>query len=110
MAYGSSGYSRTMGEEPALVRMLRAGAAEGRLLDQALDALAQVFGRPSTAERVGPHFTCHEANRIALVLYASRHTDAACVWLEAHAASDDEDDLHGNPGFDAARYLKSSLG
>jgi hypothetical protein len=90
--------------------MLRAGAHEGRLLDQALDALAQVIGRPSTAERVGPHFTRHEANRIALVLYASRHTDAACVWLDAHAASDDEDDVHGSPEFDAARYLRASLG
>lgn len=99
-----------MAAESALARMLRAGADEGRRLDYALDAMAQVFGRPSTAERVGPHFTCHEANRIALVLYASRHTDAACVWLDAHAASDDEDELHGNPGFDAARYLRASLG
>jgi hypothetical protein len=99
-----------MGSEPALVRMLRAGGDQGSRLDYALDALAEVFGRPSTAERVGACFTCHEANRIALVLYASRHTDAACVWLDAHAASDDEDEPHGSPGFDAARYLRASLG
>ena len=94
-----------MGADPALVRMLRAGRNEGRLLEQALDELAQVFGRPSTAERLGPHFTCAEANRVALVLVASRHTDAAVAWLEEHAASDTEDDAHGGPDFDAVRYI-----
>ena len=94
-----------MGTDPALLRVLRAGRDEGRHLEQALDLFAQVFGRPATAERVGPHFTCVEANRIAWVLVASRHTDAAIVWLEQHAASDTEEDIHGRPGFDAARYL-----
>ena len=99
-----------MGSQPALVRMLRAGTDDGRRLDYALDAVAQVFGRPSTAERVGPHCTCREANRVALVLYASGHADAACVWLDAHAGSDEEDEVHGSPGFDAAQYLRESLG
>jgi len=85
--------------------MLRAGRPEAADLDNALESLALVFGRPTTAERVGPHFTCAEANRIAWVLIASRHPDAAIVWLEEHAASDTEDDVHGGPEFDAALYL-----
>ena len=71
-----------MGDEPALIRMLRAGSNEGRDLDRAMDHLAQVFGRPGTAERLGPHVTCQEANVIAYALAASRHVDAAIVWLE----------------------------
>jgi hypothetical protein len=94
-----------MGAEPALVRMLRAGRDEGRDLEEALELLARIFGRPATAERVGPHFTCVEANHIAWVLVASRHADAAIVWLDEHAASDTEEDLHGDAGFDAARYI-----
>ena len=70
-----------------------------------LDYLARVFGRPASAERVGPHFTCVEANRIAWVLVVSRHSDAAIVWLDAHAASDTEEDEHGSAEFDAARYI-----
>lgn len=94
-----------MGAEPALIRMLRAGRDEGRDLNEALDALARVFGRPRTAERVGPHVTCHEADVIAYVLAASRHTDAAVVWLEEHAATDAETDVHGSPNFDGAAYI-----
>lgn len=94
-----------MGADPALIRMLRAGRDEGRDLENALDGLARVFGRPSTAERVGPHVTCREANIIAYVLAASRHLDAAIVWLEEHAASDTEEDTHGRPGFDAEHYI-----
>jgi hypothetical protein len=94
-----------MGAEPALIRMLRAGRDEGRDLEEALDALARVFGRHATAERVGPHVTCHEANVIAYVLAASRHLDAAIAWLEEHAASDTEEDTHGRAGFDAAHYI-----
>lgn len=99
------GYARLMPGDPALIRMLRAGRDEGRDLEKALDGLARVFGRPATAARVGPHFTCREANRIALTLIASRHTDAAVVWLDAHAASDTEEDVHGGAGFDAVRYI-----
>lgn len=91
--------------DPALVRMLRAGREDGRFLDEALDDLARVFGRRATAERVGAHFTCGEANRIANVLIASRHSDAAVVWLDEHAASDSEDAEHGGAGFDAVRYI-----
>ena len=94
-----------MGVDPALIRMLRAGRDEGRDLEIALDGLARVFGRPATAERLGPDVTCHEANVIAYVLAASRHLDAAIVWLEVHAASDTEEDTHGRPGFDAAHYI-----
>lgn len=94
--------------EPALIRMIRAGRDEGHDLEKALDALARVFGRPATAERVGPHFTCAEANRIAAVLIASRHTDAAIVWLDEHAAGDSDDDMHGGAGFDAAEYITGS--
>ena len=99
------GYSGTMPVDPALIRMLRAGRDDGRDLEEALDGLAQVFGRPTSAERVGSHFTCHEANIIAYVLAASRHIDAAIVWLDVHAASDTEEDVHGGAGFDAARYI-----
>jgi hypothetical protein len=91
--------------DPALIRMLRAGRDEGRDLDTALDALARVFGRPATAERVGPHVTCLEANRIAAVLIASGHADAATVWLHAHSAGDSDDDLHGGADFDATDYV-----
>ena len=99
------GYLSFMGGDPALIRMLRAGRDEGRELEKALDGLAQVFGRPETAERVGPYFTCPEANIIAYVLAASRHLDAAIVWLDEHAASDTEEETHGGPEFDAARYI-----
>jgi hypothetical protein len=102
---GISGYRLDMGADPALVRMLRAGRDEGREVEEALALVAQVFSRPATARRVGPHFTCVEADRIAWVLSASRHTDAAIVWLEEHAASDTEDDVHGSPGFDAVQYV-----
>ena len=94
-----------MGSDPALIRMLRAGRDEGRDLEQALDHLSRVFGRPATAERVGPHFTCREANVIAYVLAASRHVDAAIVWLEQHAATDTAEDTHGDAEFDAAYYI-----
>lgn len=91
--------------EPALFRMLRAGRNEGRVLESALDGLAQVFGRRATAARVGQHFNCAEADRIAWVLITSRHTDAAAVWLNGHAASDSDQDLHGGAGFDAIAYI-----
>ena len=99
------GYPGVMGTEPALLRMIRAGRNEGRDLEEALDGLALIFGRPRSAERIGAHVTCREANLIAYLLVASRHLDAAVVWLDEHAASDTEDDLHGGPGFDAARYI-----
>ena len=67
--------------------------------------MARIFGRPRTAERIGPHFTCQEANKIAYVLVASRHVDAAIVWLDMHAASDTEEDTHGGADFDAAHYV-----
>ena len=94
-----------MSADPALVRMLRAGRDEGRDLDEALNGLARVFGRPRTARRVADQFSCHEANIIAYVLAASRHADAAIVWLEEHAASDAENDTHGGADFNAADYI-----
>lgn len=102
---GVCGYANVMGADPALIRMLRAGRDEGRDLEEALDGLAHVFGRPTTAERVGPYFTCREANVIAYVLATSRHLDAAIVWLEEHAATDTEEDTHGGADFDAAHYI-----
>jgi hypothetical protein len=105
MGEALGGYRMFMAPEPALLRMLRAGRPEGGDLENSLDALAQVFGDPATAERVGAHVTCLEANLVAWVLVASRHTEAAIAWLGKHAASDDEEDLHGGAGFDAARYL-----
>jgi hypothetical protein len=91
--------------EPALYRMLRAGRNEGRVLNSALDGLADVFGRRAAATRLGQHVTCAEADRIAWVLITSRHTDAAAVWLNGHAASDGEEDLHGGEDFDAIAYI-----
>jgi hypothetical protein len=85
--------------------MLRAGRVDGAELPKALDGMARVFGRPATAKRVGPYFTCKEANQIAAVLIASRHTDAAIIWLDEHAASDNDDDTHGGAEFDAEEYL-----
>ena len=85
--------------------MILAGRDEGRDLEEALDGLAGIFGRPATAERLGPHVTCREANLIAYALAASRHVDAAIVWHDEHAASDTEEDVHeagstrtGQPG------------
>ena len=89
----------------ALIRMIRAGGGEGRILDQALDGLARVFGDPETAERVGTKFTCTEADRIAWALIASRHASAAAVWLDAHADGDREGDVHGGADFDARQYI-----
>ncbi len=88
-----------------LVRMVRAGRDEGRVLEDALDGLAEVFGDPETAWQVGKHFTCAEADRIAWVLIVSRHDHAAVVWLTLHAASDTDESLHGGDGFDARRYI-----
>jgi hypothetical protein len=85
--------------------MLLAGRDEGRDLEEALEGLALIFGRPRSAQRVGPHFTCREANQIALVLAASRHVDAAIAWLDEHATSDTEEDAHGGADFDAAHYI-----
>jgi hypothetical protein len=105
MPYGSCGYGKRMGADPALIRMLRAGRYDGADVDKAMDGLAQVFGRRRTAARVGPHVTCAEANRIAFALAAGRHPDAAITWLDEHSATDDEGDLHGGADFDAARYV-----
>ena len=91
MMCGAGGYASKMGAKPALVRMLLAGRDEGRELEEALEGLARIFSRPRTAERVGPH--------------ASRHVDAAIVWLDMHAASDTEEDAHGGADFDAAHYI-----
>jgi hypothetical protein len=68
--------------------MLRAGTDEARILDDALDGLAQVFSDPDTAHAVGPQFTCSEANRIAWVLVASRNDDAASYgWKRTRPAT-----------------------
>ena len=98
-----------MAREAALVRMLRAGQRDGNELGEAMDNLARVFGRTRTAERVGPHFTCKEANYIAAALIASRNNDAAIHWLDAHAASDSDEDAHGDAEFDAEEYLAPYL-
>lgn len=97
-----------MGAEPALIRMLRAGQHGGGQIDQALDALAQVFSRRSTTERLASRVTCEEANILAWVFIASRHTDTAIGWIDQHAAHDTDQDLHGGADFDAARYLNVS--
>jgi hypothetical protein len=103
------GYTIHMGAKPALVRMILAGRDEGRDLEESLNYLAQVFGRPASAERLGPHFSCAEANCVAWVLVNSRHPDAAIAWLDQHSASDTEEDPHGDPEFDAARYVAKSF-
>lgn len=89
----------------ALGRMVRAGRQEGRILDDALEGLANVFGRPRAAARLGRHFNCAEADRIAWVLCVSNHGDAAAIWLQGHAVSDSPQDLHGGPAFDAMDYI-----
>jgi hypothetical protein len=61
-------------------------------LKDALCDLAQVFGDGMTADMVGGHFTCSEANKIAGVLKLSGHTDAAVTWLQGHAMGDDDPD------------------
>lgn len=81
------------------------GRGDGRILDDALGGLAQVFGRRAAAARAGAHVTCAEADRIAWVLIASPHTDAAAVWLNGHAASDSDEDVHGGAEFDAIAFI-----
>ncbi|HET6651085.1 MAG TPA: hypothetical protein VFH10_00475 [Nocardioides sp.] len=98
-----------MSAKPALVRMILAGRDEGRDLEESLNYLARVFGRPASAERLGPHVTCAEANCIAWVLVNSRHADAAVAWLDHHSASDTEGDVHGGAEFNAARYVAESF-
>ena len=94
----------------ALARMLRAGSDDGRVLEDALDGLAEVFGDRETAWAVGRQFTCAEADRVAWVLIVSRHADAAVVWLQAHADGDTSADLHGGDRFDARRYITGGRG
>jgi hypothetical protein len=109
MEDGIFGYTLPMGAKPALVRMILAGRDEGRDLEESLNYLARVFGRPASAERLGPHFSCAEANCVAWVLVNSRHPDAAVAWLDQHSASDAEGDPHGGAEFDAARYVAQSF-
>ena len=56
--------------------------------------MARVFGRPASAERLSPEFTCQEVNIVTYVLAASRHEDAALVWLEEHLARCPDEHLH----------------
>lgn len=65
------------------------------------DTLAGIFGDGMTADHVGGHLTCGEANLIAGVLVALDRKDAAVVWLTGHAYGDDSglEDLHTGPGW-----------
>jgi len=63
-------------------------------LNEALAALAGVFGDGMTADHTGSGFTCTEADTIARVLVLAGHHDEAASWLEGHATGDDGGDDH----------------
>jgi hypothetical protein len=64
-------------------------------LGPALTNLAAVFGDAMTAEHVGSHMTCDEADALASVLRLAGHADAAATFLDGHASTDDEpEDVH----------------
>jgi hypothetical protein len=56
--------------------------------------LASVFGDGMTADMAGGHFTCGEADSIALALILAGQPDAAQTWLEGHASADEPGDSH----------------
>ncbi|MCY0933653.1 hypothetical protein [Streptomyces sp. H34-S4] len=59
----------------------------------ALQNLADTFSFYVTAE-AGEHFTCDEADAIALVLAVAGHREEAIAWLAGHAEGDKFGDLH----------------
>lgn len=59
------------------------------------EALAQVFGDESRTVEFGKHFTCTEADLIAVALRDLREHQAAITFLMAHAGADDDPlDIH----------------
>jgi hypothetical protein len=60
----------------------------------AADSLRRVFGSRYTARDLGPHFTCEEAEAIAVALRACGLAEVAAAWLHWHAEMDEADDLH----------------
>lgn len=49
-----------------------------------------------TASDVGEHFTCGEADTLAMFLAMNGETEAASVFILGHAAGDiEDDDIHG---------------
>lgn len=59
--------------------------------------IINVFGDAMTADHVGHHFTCTEANRIAELLRELDDHEAADTWLWGHSEGDDDGDSH-TPG------------
>ncbi|TPJ35256.1 hypothetical protein, partial [Mesorhizobium sp. B2-6-6] len=74
--------------------------AENSISDQATataarDQLLALFTNAARIVRIGGHFTCTEAERVAAWLRLEASPAAAEGWLCAHAVGDDDlDDLH----------------
>lgn len=91
-------FRATQTAERGAVNPVRALAAADRLaavvetLADALDELADVFGDGMTADHIGGHFTCTEAERVADVLRLAGQDKAAETWLDGHSEHDDDAD------------------
>lgn len=64
------------------------------LLDDALEAAAQVLGDEVFAIDMGDHFGCREADALARLLVVGGHDVAAQVFLLGHARGDQPGDVH----------------
>lgn len=58
------------------------------------DLLAQVLGDGMTASDAGRHFTCGEADLMAIALLLLGQHQAAVTWITGHAEGDDCGDTH----------------
>jgi hypothetical protein len=66
-------------------------------MHSAISVFARILGDTMTAQGVGGHFTCTEAEDLARALAESGHKHAAMTFLEGHAYGDDDpDDLHAD--------------
>lgn len=59
-------------------------------VESAGQLLAEVFGDPMTADNVGGHFTCAEANNVAEALIGLGRPGDAVTWLIGHSHGDDD--------------------
>jgi len=72
-------------------------------LRTALAEFVEVFDNRITADGVGGHLTCGEAEALAALLSASGAEHAARHWLGAHATGDDEESAeHHGPTYETA--------
>lgn len=61
---------------------------------EAVEAFAGDFALNATITGLAPHMSCGEIEVFADLLSALGETELAGEWLDAHAATDEEDDAH----------------